>query len=73
MNGALYQEIVMYMQQRNVNKTELASKSEIHLSEISRIFNHQRPLSIQKLDAITEALGLPEGVLYVYYLENVFY
>jgi transcriptional regulator with XRE-family HTH domain len=70
MNAALYQEIQRYMQLKKWNKTELSNASGIHISEISRLFNHRQPLSLQNLDAITIAFGLPEGTLYQYYVEE---
>jgi transcriptional regulator with XRE-family HTH domain len=70
MNAALFQEIQKYMQKKKWNKTELSKKSGIHISEISRILNHKQPLSLQNLDAITNALGLSAGTLYSYYVED---
>lgn len=70
MNAALYQEIQKYMQMKNWNKTELSKESGIHISEISRLFNHRQPLSLQNLDAITNAFGLSEDTLYQYYVEE---
>ncbi|MFJ7934604.1 hypothetical protein [Sporosarcina sp. NPDC096371] len=72
MNGALYQEILFYMQKKNLSRTDLALHSEIPISDISRIFNHKQPLNMQKLDAITDALGLPEGHFYSFYVEECF-
>ncbi|WP_436373363.1 helix-turn-helix domain-containing protein [Cytobacillus sp. BC1816] len=70
MNVALFQEIQKYMQLKNWNKTQLSKESGIHISEISRILNNRQPLSLQNLDAITHALGLSEGLLYSYYIEE---
>jgi transcriptional regulator with XRE-family HTH domain len=70
MNAALFQEIQHHMQKKNWNKTELSKESGIHISEVSRIFNHKQPLSLQNLDAITDALGLSDGTLYKYYVEE---
>lgn len=58
------------MQRDNCNKTELSKNSGIHISEISRILNHRQPLSLQNLDSITSAFGLPEGTFYQHYLEE---
>jgi transcriptional regulator with XRE-family HTH domain len=70
MNVALFQEIQVYMQLKKWNKTQLSKKSGIHISEISRILNNKQPLSLQNLDAITNAFGLSEGSLYTYYVEE---
>jgi transcriptional regulator with XRE-family HTH domain len=70
MNTALFQEIQKYMQKNKWNKTELSKRTGIHISEISRILNHKQSLSLQNLDAITNALGLSEGAFYSYYVEE---
>ncbi|WP_163099055.1 helix-turn-helix domain-containing protein [Peribacillus alkalitolerans] len=70
MNAALFQEILKYMEMKKWNKTEVSKRSGIHISEISRILNHKQPLSLQNLDAITNAFGLSEGTLYSYYVED---
>ncbi|MDF2038402.1 helix-turn-helix transcriptional regulator [Cytobacillus oceanisediminis] len=70
MNVALFQEIQAFMQLKKWNKTQLSKKSGIHISEISRILNNKQPLSLQNLDAITNAFGLSEGSLYTYYVEE---
>jgi transcriptional regulator with XRE-family HTH domain len=70
MNAALFQEIQRYMEMKKWNKTVLSKKTGIHISEISRILNHKQPLSLQNLDAITNAFGLSEGTLYPYYVED---
>jgi transcriptional regulator with XRE-family HTH domain len=70
MNIALMHEIQKYMQLNKWNKTDLSKKSGIHISEISRILNNKQPLSLQNLDAITNAFGLSEGKLYTYYVEE---
>ncbi|MGD6853898.1 helix-turn-helix domain-containing protein [Bacillus infantis] len=70
MNVALFQEIQAYMQLKKWNKTQLSKKSGIHISEISRILNNKQPLSLQNLDAITNAFGLSEGSLYRYFVEE---
>ncbi|MBO9130752.1 helix-turn-helix transcriptional regulator [Bacillus sp. 165] len=72
MNASLFQEIQHYMEMKQWSKTDLANHSGIHISEISRIFNHKHPLSLRCLDAITNALGLAEGALYSCYIEECF-
>ncbi|MEH7378154.1 MULTISPECIES: helix-turn-helix domain-containing protein [Bacillaceae] len=64
MNQALLFRIEQYMQEKKWRKIDLAKHSGIHLSDISRIFNHKQPLSLQNLDAITTALGLDEDAFY---------
>lgn len=61
-----------HMQERNWTLTQLAQKSCIHISELSRILNHKQSLSLRKLDAISEAFGFKEGTLYTYYIQECF-
>ncbi|WP_088014057.1 helix-turn-helix domain-containing protein [Gottfriedia acidiceleris] len=72
MNAALYKEIQCICREKGWTKTDLAQESGIHISEISRIFNHKRSLTLKYLDAISEAIGLEEGTLYSYFVEECF-
>ncbi|WP_057914689.1 helix-turn-helix domain-containing protein [Peribacillus muralis] len=72
MNATLFQKIQHSMKEINWKKIDLAQRSGIHISDISRVFNHKQTLSLKHLDAITKALGLAEGSLYPYYLEECF-
>lgn len=72
MNAALFNEIQSICLKEGWTKTDLADRSGIHISEISRIFNHKRSLTLKYLDAITEAIGLEEGALYSYFVEECF-
>ncbi|MCP3740277.1 helix-turn-helix domain-containing protein [Rossellomorea sp. BNER] len=72
MNAVLFQKIQHSMKGKKWRKIELAQGSGIHMSDISRIFNHKQSLSLKHLDAITKALGLAEGSLYPYYVEECF-
>ncbi|MFD4705646.1 helix-turn-helix domain-containing protein [Gottfriedia sp. NPDC058432] len=72
MNVNLFDKIDQYMQKKKLSRTDLAKQTGIHLSEISRILNHKQSLSLNNLDIITIALGLIEGTLYPYYVEECF-
>ncbi|TCP31772.1 hypothetical protein EV207_102265 [Scopulibacillus darangshiensis] len=72
MNAALYNEIQHFIEKKGWNKTKLANNTGIHISEISRVFNHKQPLSFRNLDAITKAFGLAKGTLYSFYIEECF-
>lgn len=72
MNANLSGEIYQCMLERKISRTELARKSGIHLSEISRILNNKQSLSLKNLDLITIALELTEGALYSFYVEECF-
>ena len=67
MNQFLLYEFKTYMKKKNFNKQELAINSGIHISDISRIFNNKKTLSIRYLDAITKAFDLPIGFFYSKY------
>ncbi|MEK5393491.1 hypothetical protein NSQ59_24595 [Margalitia sp. FSL K6-0131] len=72
MNITLLHNILHHMQEQNRNMTQLAKESNIHISELSRIFHHKQSLSLHNLDKITLALRLNEGALYPYYVEECF-
>jgi transcriptional regulator with XRE-family HTH domain len=72
MNVALFQEIQHFMEELGWRKIDLAQRSGIHISDISRTFNHKQSLSLKHLDAITKALMLEEGFLYPHYVEECF-
>ncbi|MFC7785817.1 helix-turn-helix domain-containing protein [Rossellomorea sp. GCM10028870] len=72
MNATLFQKIQHSMKELGWRKIDLAQRSGIHMSDISRTFNHKQPLSLKHLDAITNALGLGQGSLYPFYVEECF-
>jgi len=72
MNAALFEEIQCICWENGWTKTDLAHRSGIHISEISRILNHKRSLTLKYLDAITKAIGLEEGALYSHFTEECF-
>ncbi|WP_142317518.1 helix-turn-helix domain-containing protein [Bacillus sp. AFS002410] len=45
MNLALFHKIQQICKEKNWKKKDLAKKSGIHISDISRIFNHKKLLS----------------------------
>lgn len=72
MNITLFHKIMDQLKVKNLNLTQLANKSGIHISEMSRILNHRQSLSLRNLDAITAALELEEGIFYSNYIEDCF-
>ncbi|MBM7587217.1 transcriptional regulator with XRE-family HTH domain [Bacillus pakistanensis] len=72
MNQTLLYEFIVIMERKKWNKTDLATKTGIHISDISRIFNEKKPLSLHNLDAITKAFDLPEGTFYLQYVQACF-
>ncbi|XRG78801.1 helix-turn-helix transcriptional regulator [Rossellomorea sp. GAMAL-10_SWC] len=72
MNDFLLYEFNKLMKKNKWNLKELARKADIHYSDMSRIFNNKKPLSLHYLDAITEAFQLPKGSFYKGYLKLCF-
>ncbi|WP_088042658.1 helix-turn-helix transcriptional regulator [Bacillus sp. EAC] len=72
MNQILLYEFQNLLINKSWNKADLAKHSGIHFSDISRIFNNKKPLSLHYLDAITKAFCLPEGTFYSYYTQLCF-
>ncbi|WP_142329215.1 helix-turn-helix transcriptional regulator [Bacillus sp. AFS088145] len=68
----MFHKIMDHMKERNMNLTQLARSSSIHLTEISRILNHKQTLSLRNLDAITATFNLKEDGLYSDYVEECF-
>ncbi len=60
------------LEQKKWSKKKLAEQSGIHYSDISRVFNNKKPLSLHCLDAITNAFSLPDGTFYTKYLPFCF-
>ncbi|PEL14031.1 helix-turn-helix transcriptional regulator [Bacillus sp. AFS017336] len=72
MNDFLLYEFNKLMKKNNWNLKQLARKADIHYSDMSRIFNNKKALSLHYLDAITEAFQLPKGSFYKGYVKLCF-
>lgn len=72
MNQILIYEFLNIMENKNWKKADLAKRSGIHISDISRVFNNKKPLSLHYLDAMTKAFSLPEGYFYAMYTQFCF-
>jgi len=72
MNQILLYEFLNLMELKNWNKADLAKHSGIHISDISRVFNNKKPLSLHYLDALTKTFGLDEGTFYGLYTQLCF-
>ncbi len=72
MNDFLLYEFNKLMKKNNWNLKQLARKADIHYSDMSRIFNNKKPLSLHYMDAITEAFQLPKGSFYKEYVKLCF-
>ncbi|MFB7138717.1 helix-turn-helix domain-containing protein [Gottfriedia sp. NPDC056225] len=72
MNDFLLYEFTKLMKKKKWNLKELAFNADIHYSDMSRIFNNKKALSLHYLDAITEAFDLPKGSFYKGYVKLCF-
>ncbi|MDY8025200.1 helix-turn-helix transcriptional regulator [Paenibacillus polymyxa] len=59
-----------YLKQNNMTLAQFAEYSGVHQRTLSNWIAQHRPVSVQQLDRITLAMGLPEGHLYDLYIEN---
>ncbi|PEJ50776.1 MULTISPECIES: helix-turn-helix domain-containing protein [unclassified Bacillus (in: firmicutes)] len=72
MNEIMLYKITKLMKDKNWNLKDLAIKSEINYTDLSKIFNNKKVLSLHYLDAITKAFYLPKGFFYKDYLKLCF-
>ncbi|QKE76005.1 helix-turn-helix transcriptional regulator (plasmid) [Arthrobacter citreus] len=72
MNDILLNEFTKLLNRKKWNFRILSKKSNIHYTEISKIFNNKVALSLHNLDAITEAFQLPKGSFYKEYINLCF-
>ncbi|MEC0181733.1 helix-turn-helix transcriptional regulator [Paenibacillus peoriae] len=59
-----------YLKQNNMTLAQFAENSGVHQRTLSNWITQHRPVSVQQLDRITLAMGLPEGYFYNLYIEN---
>ncbi|QKE76010.1 hypothetical protein HPK19_24650 (plasmid) [Arthrobacter citreus] len=72
MNDILLNEFTKLLNRKKWNFRILSEKSDIHYTDISKIFNNKIHISLHNLDAITEAFQLPKGAFYKMYLNLCF-
>ncbi|PEL07360.1 helix-turn-helix transcriptional regulator [Bacillus sp. AFS017336] len=72
MNDFLLCEFYKLMKKNKWTLKDLAMKSKIHYSDLSRIFNNKKTISIYTLDAVTKAFQLPKGAFYKDYVRLCF-
>ncbi|MGG1644379.1 helix-turn-helix domain-containing protein, partial [Paenibacillus sp. NRS-1782] len=63
-------ELEDYLKQNNLTLAEFAEYSGVYQRTLSNWITQHRPVSLQQLDRITLAMGLPEGYFYELYIEN---
>ncbi|AET59052.1 helix-turn-helix domain-containing protein [Paenibacillus terrae HPL-003] len=59
-----------YLKQNDMTLGQFAEYSGVHQRTLSNWITQHRPVSVQQLDRITLAMGLPEGYFYDLYIEN---
>ncbi len=59
-----------YLKQNDMTLAQFAEYSGVHQRTLSNWITQHRPVSVEQLDRITVAMGLPEGHLYDLYIEN---
>ncbi|MFD1464244.1 transcriptional regulator, partial [Paenibacillus farraposensis] len=63
-------ELDSYLQQEGLNFARFGKISGMNRGALSAIVSGNKPMSINQLDQITEAMGLPEGHFYDLFIEN---
>ncbi|MGW9530541.1 helix-turn-helix domain-containing protein [Paenibacillus terrae] len=63
-------ELEKYLKQQDLSMTEFGHIAGINRGIVSGIVTGNSPISVNQLDRITEAMGLPEGYFYDLYVEN---
>ncbi|MCC3381089.1 tetratricopeptide repeat protein [Paenibacillus farraposensis] len=63
-------ELDRYLQQEGLNLARFGKIAGINRGAVSAIVSGNKPISINQLDQITEAMDLPEGHFYDLFIEN---
>ncbi|MEK4004505.1 helix-turn-helix domain-containing protein [Paenibacillus sp. FSL H3-0333] len=63
-------ELEEYLRQEELSITEFAKRSQLHSGTLSNILRGHRPVAMQQLDRITEAMGQEEGYFYDLYIDD---
>ncbi|MCY9681113.1 DNA-binding protein, partial [Paenibacillus larvae] len=72
---ALRVELEKAIEETGCTLSSLAEYGGLSIGNLSASLQHKgklRPITMKQLDTLTEALGLPEGYYYEYYLAEVF-
>ncbi|WP_162551208.1 helix-turn-helix domain-containing protein [Paenibacillus tepidiphilus] len=62
-------EIEDYIERENLTISKFAERSGMHSGTLSNIVNGNRPIAMQQLDKITQAMGMNDGYFYDLYIE----
>ncbi|WP_090891097.1 helix-turn-helix transcriptional regulator [Paenibacillus polymyxa] len=63
-------ELDRYLQQEGMSLTQFGHIAGMNRGIVSAIVTGNKPMSVNQLDLITEAMGLPEGHFYDLFIEN---
>ncbi|MET3211454.1 UNVERIFIED_CONTAM: transcriptional regulator with XRE-family HTH domain [Paenibacillus sp. PvR008] len=63
-------ELIKYMNEHDLNISDLARKSNMNPGTVSGLVNGNRKFSVYQLDRITEAMGHPVGYYYERYISE---
>ncbi|QUL54125.1 helix-turn-helix transcriptional regulator [Paenibacillus tritici] len=63
-------ELEEYLRQKALTITQFAKRSQLHSGTLSNILHGYRPIAMQQLDRITQAMGQEEGFFYDLYIDN---
>ncbi|MDQ0496372.1 helix-turn-helix transcriptional regulator [Paenibacillus brasilensis] len=63
-------ELDSYLQQEGLSLTQFGQIAGMNRGAVSAIVSGNKPMSINQLDLITEAMGLPEGHFYDLFIDN---
>ncbi|MBT2289887.1 helix-turn-helix transcriptional regulator [Paenibacillus albidus] len=63
-------ELGHYLKEEALTITQFAERSGLHSGTLSNVIHGLRPIAMQQLDRITEAMGLAEGYFYDLYIDN---
>ncbi|MGP0577381.1 helix-turn-helix domain-containing protein [Paenibacillus peoriae] len=63
-------ELDRYLQQEGLSITEFGHIAGMNRGAVSAIVSGNKSMSVNQLDLITEAMGLPEGYFYDLFIEN---
>ncbi|KAF6569115.1 helix-turn-helix transcriptional regulator [Paenibacillus sp. EKM206P] len=63
-------ELDRFLQQEGLSFSQFGHIADMNRGAVSAIVTGNKPLSVNQLDRITEAMGLPEGYFYDLFVEN---
>ncbi|MEK3838083.1 MULTISPECIES: helix-turn-helix domain-containing protein [unclassified Paenibacillus] len=63
-------ELEEYLRRTGLTITQFAKRSQLHSGTLSNILRGHRPIAMQQLDRITQAMGREEGYFYDLYIND---